>query len=250
MQEETESRPRGSLRRYLPLAVLLLGLAAAYGAGLQDYLSLDVLAERQEDLTAGVEANFFGAATLFLFVYTLAVAFSFPAASVLTIVGGFLFGWQVAAPLVAVAATLGATILFLAARSALAGTLRRQAGPRIQRLRAGFAENAFSYLLVLRLAPIFPFFLVNIAPAFFDVKLRTYVVATFLGILPGTVAYAYLGTGIGSVLEAAAEAGRTVAPGELVTPEITAAFFLLAFVAAIPLLLRRLGLIGRSGKAG
>lgn len=250
MQEETESRWRGPVRRYLPLAVLLVGLAAAYALGLHHYLSLDALAERQEALKAGVAANFFGAAAFFFLVYTLAVAFSVPAASVLTIVGGFLFGWQIAAPLVAVAATLGATILFLAARSAFADMLRRRAGPRIQRLRAGFAENAFSYLLVLRLAPVFPFFLVNIAPAFFDVRLRTYVVATFLGILPGTAAYAYLGTGIGSVLKAAAEAGRTVSPAELVTPEITAAFFLLAFVAAIPLLLRRLGLIGRPGGAG
>jgi uncharacterized membrane protein YdjX (TVP38/TMEM64 family) len=100
--------------------------------------------------------------------------------------------------------------MFLAARSAFGDFLRDKVGGRVRRLADGFEKDAFSYLLVLRLAPIFPFFVMNIAPALFNVPLRTYVAATFLGILPGTFAYAYLGQGIDSVLVAARQAGTEV----------------------------------------
>ena len=98
---------------------------------------------------------------------------------------------------------------------------------------------------MLRLAPIFPFFVINIAPAFFNVRLRDYVAATFIGILPGTFAYAYLGEGVDSVLTAAREAGREVRLSDLVTTEITLAFVALALVAAIPTVVRSLRGKGR-----
>ena len=118
--------------------------------------------------------------------------------------------------------------------------LRQKAGGFLNRLADGFEKDALSYLFVLRLAPVFPFFVINIAPAFFGVPLRTYLIATFFGILPGTFAYSWLGQGVDSVLLAAADAGREVSVGDLVTPEITIAFVALALVAAIPPVLRRL----------
>ncbi len=155
----------------------------------------------------------------------------------LTIFGGFLFGWLVGGAAVALGATAGATTLFLAARSAFGDFLRKRVGGVAARFADGFEKNAFSYLLVLRLAPVFPFFVVNIVPALFNVKLRTYVGATFLGILPGTFAYAYLGQGVDSVLLAARRAGHEASVSDLVTPEITIAFAALAFVAAIPVII-------------
>lgn len=238
---ERGARARGSrLRRLLPILLIVAGLGAGYAAGLHQYLSLDVLAERRAELSAFVAENFARAAAVYFVLYAVAVAFAFPAASVLTIFGGFLFGWLAGGILTALAATTGATALFLAARTALGDVLRRRAGPRVAKLREGFAKDAFSYLLVLRLAPVFPFLVVNVAPALFDVKLRTYVAATCLGILPGTFAYSYLGSGIESVLIAAAEAGRSVTLGDIVTPQITTAFFALAAVAAIPLIVRKM----------
>ncbi len=227
-----------ALLRFLPLAVILAGLGFAYAMGWHRVLSLTYLADSRADLGAFIETNYLLSLAGFFLVYALATAFSFPAASVLTIVAGLFFGWLVAGVLVAFAATLGATALFLAARSAFGDVLHRNLGDRVARLADGFEKDAFGYLLVLRLAPIFPFWVINIAPALFSVPVRTYVAATFIGILPGTFAYAYLGTGLDSVLAAARESGRAVSIGDLVTPEITIAFAALALVAAIPTAIR------------
>ena len=231
---------KGTLGKFLPIAVIAAGLGLGYAFGLQDYLSLSVLAEQRDVLKGYVADNTLTAILGYLALYALAVAFSFPAASILTIFGGFLFGWLLGGVLTAVAATTGAIAIFLAARSAFGDVLRKKAGPFAAKLADGFARDAFSYLFVLRLAPIFPFFIMNIAPAFFAVKLRTYAVATFFGILPGTFAYSWLGQGLDSVIIAASAAGREVSVTDLVTPEITAAFAGLAVVAAIPTLIRKI----------
>jgi uncharacterized membrane protein YdjX (TVP38/TMEM64 family) len=226
-------------RRVLPLAVIALAFAAAYAFGLDDHLTLDALAAKRAALLAFVAANPVGAALIYVAVYAGAVAVAFPVASVMTIFGGFLFGWLLGGALTAMAATAGATLIFLAARSAFGDLLRRRAGTRAARLRDGFRRDAFSYLLILRLAPVLPFFVVNIAPALFDVRLRTFVAATFLGILPGTFAYAYLGQGIDSVLRAASASGRRVTLADIVTPEISLAFLALALVAILAFVVRK-----------
>lgn len=229
-----------ALSRFLPALAIVACLALGYAFGLQNYLSLNALADHRDQLQGFVEQNFILAAAIYLGVYALAVAVAFPAASVLTVFGGFLFGWLIGGALTAAAATTGATLLFLAARSTLGPALRDRAGGSLSRFADGFREDAFSYLLILRLAPIFPFFLVNIAPAFFGVGTRIFVMATLIGILPGTFAYSYLGSGLDSVLLAAREAGQTLSLGDLVTPQITLAFAALAVVAAIPLIVKRL----------
>lgn len=230
---------RSPVWRFLPLGIIAAGLALGYAMGWHHYLTLEFLAESREALKDVVAANTAVSLAGFLVLYILAVAFSFPAASVLTVFAGFLFGWLVGGALVVMAATIGATLLFLAARNACGDALKRRLGGRLAKLADGFEKDAFAYLLVLRLAPIFPFFVVNIAPAFFHVRLRTYVAATFLGILPATFAYAYLGQGIDGVLLAAENAGRSVSPRELVTTEITFAFAALALVAAGALVVKK-----------
>lgn len=240
-EEKRQEGSGGTVKRFAPLAVVVAGLAFGYAMGWHQYLSLGYLAESREFLLDFVDKNYLASLFGFLLVYALAVAFSFPAASVLTIFGGLLFGWLVAGVVVAVAATLGATVVFVAARTAFGDILHKKLGSRVARLADGFERDAFGYLLVLRLAPIFPFWIINIAPAFFEVRLRTYVAATFIGILPGTFAYAWLGQGLDSVLVAAREAGREVSLRDLVTPEITLAFLALALVALIPTVVRKLG---------
>lgn len=231
---QTGTTSSGSWRRFLPLAFIAAGLAAGYAAGLQDYLSLTVLAEQRDTLQAFVAEHRIASILGYFVIYTLAVAFAFPAASVLTIFAGFVFGWLIAGILTVFAATIGATAIFLAARTACGDVLRKRAGPFAAKLADGFAKDAFGYLLVLRLAPVFPFLIINIAPAFFDIKLRTYMAATFLGIIPGTFAYSWLGQGFDSVIAAASATGREISVSDLVTPEITIAFLGLAIVAAIP----------------
>ena len=233
-------RPGRPAWRFLPLAILLAGLTLGYSLGWHEFLTLATIAESRDALKAMVaEDQALSAATFFL-VYTLAVAFSFPAASVLSVLAGFLFGWLAATVLVVCAATLGATALFLTARSACGDFLRRKISGKAAALAEGFEKDAFSYLLVLRLTPVVPFFLLNIAPALFNVSLRTYVLATLIGILPGTLAYCWLGEGLDSVIAAADAAGREPSLGDLATPQITVAFVALALVAALPLVVRKL----------
>ena len=233
------NRPVG-LGRFVPVGIILLGLALAYSFGLQDYLSLNYLADRRDLLVEQASSQPFLAAGLFFVIYVSAVAFSLPAATVLTVFGGFLFGWKLGGTLVVFAATIGATILFLAAKSSFGSVLRNRLGDKGQAFAEGLEKDAFGYLLVLRLAPIVPFFVVNVAPALFAVKTRPFVLATFFGIMPGTFAYAWLGEGVGSVLDAAKASGAEPSVSALVTPEITIAFAALAAVAAIPLILRML----------
>ncbi len=228
------------LWQYAPVAFVISGFTLGYVFGVQDYLSLTFLAQQREALRIYVDANLLWSALLFLVIYILAVAFSFPAASVLTIFGGFLFGWLIGGALVAIGATIGASILFLATRSAFGGFLRARVDGFANKLADGFRANAFSYLFVIRLAPVFPFFVVNIAAALFDISLGRFFTATLFGILPGTFAYAYLGQGVDSVLAAAQASGRQAQVSDLVTPEITIAFLALAFVALIPIVVRQI----------
>jgi uncharacterized membrane protein YdjX (TVP38/TMEM64 family) len=151
----------------------------------------------------------------------------------------FLFGWLLGGTLALIGATIGSALLFLAARSAFGHFLRDRVGGFSARLADGFRQDAFVYLLVLRLAPFIPFVLVNIAPALFGVKLRTFIGATAIGIIPAVFAYAWLGQGLDSVLVAASDAGRAVAVSDLVTPEITIAFAALALVAILAAIVRK-----------
>ncbi len=232
--------PTALWKRVLPLVVVAAGLALAYGMGWHEYFSLTFLAESRESLTAIVENNRWGALAGFTALYAVATAFSFPAASILSIFGGFLFGWFIAGLAVAIGATVGATAIFSVARSSVGVFLRDRMPARVRNLAEEFEKDAFGYLLVLRLAPVFPFAISNIAPALFNVPLRTYVAATFIGILPGVFAYTWLGQGVGSVIDAAEAAGREPSVAELVTPEITLAFVALAVVAVIPIVIKKL----------
>ncbi|MEZ5839735.1 MAG: TVP38/TMEM64 family protein [Hyphomicrobiales bacterium] len=197
-----ERRTGSALLRALPLVVILAAMVLAFAMGWHRYLSLASLIEYREALATFVADNRFLALAVYFAVYVATVALSLPGASILTIAGAVLFGWVVGALLTVFAATIGATLLFLAARSSLGAVLAARAGPFLSRLGAGFREDAFGYLLFLRLVPAFPFWLVNLAPALLEVPLRTFFLATFIGIIPGTAAYSFLGAGLDSVVAA------------------------------------------------
>lgn len=226
--------------RFIPFALLISVGAASYALGLQNHLSLAALVEQRGVLSAYVDANPLRAGLAFFAAYVAVVVFSMPAASVLTITAGFLFGCIMGGAIAIIAASLGASLLFVAARGALSGLMRRRAGRFLERLAEGFRSNAFHYLLILRLAPIFPFFIVNIAPAFFDVKLRTFAVATLIGIVPGTFAYAWLGCGLDDVIADAAASGRALSLADFATRHISLALLALALITAMPLAYRHI----------
>jgi uncharacterized membrane protein YdjX (TVP38/TMEM64 family) len=219
-------------RLWLALGAVAL-LAALRFTGLGDFLSLDTLARHREALAEFVAANRVVAALAYVAVYALAVALSFPGGVILTLAGGFLFGAALGTLLTVTGATVGATGAFLFAKAVFGEQALDRLGPRAQGLAEAIRRNAASYLLVLRLVPLFPFFLVNLVPAFVGVRLPVYVLTTFVGIIPGTTVFSLTGAGLGNILDA----GGTLDLRSVLSPEILAGLFGLALLslAAIPL---------------
>lgn len=216
----------------LALPLLVAGAIATFVAlGGQEYLSLDSLQARRDELLIYAQRNYVGMLFAYGVLYTAAVAFSLPGATVLSLAAGLLFGRWVGAVLIVLSASLGATLLFLGARYVFGEGVRRrlEKNALTGRVIAGFREDAFHYLLFLRLVPLFPFWLVNLAPAFTGIRLRTYVSATALGILAGSFVFANLGQSLGRIDSLAG----------LLSGEVLFAFALLGLMALAPVGLRR-----------
>ena len=232
-----------SVKRLIPVGVLIIGLVAFFVFDLGRFLSFETLRQNRVALLNWVDTYGVVAALLYMLIYAVAIAFSLPGGAILTITGGFLFGSVWGTVCVVFAATAGATALFLIAKTSFGDALRAKAGPALQKMQAGFQEGALSYLLVLRLVPLFPFFLVNLVPAFLGVSWRVYVVGTFIGIIPGTFVFATVGAGLGSVFD---QGGEFSAAG-ILTPQIITALIGLAVLALIPVVYKKIK--ARSGKA-
>jgi uncharacterized membrane protein YdjX (TVP38/TMEM64 family) len=229
-----EGRVR-SAARLLPALALLVGLGLFFAFGLQDRLSCAALRDNRAWLADWVAAHWLLAVLGFTAIYAVAVALSVPGAAVLTVAAGSLFGTPVAVAMVVVAATAGSTILFLAARTAFRDLLQPRVGPWLSRLQRGFAENELNYLLFLRLVPLFPFFVVNLVPAFLGVTLRTYVIGTFVGIIPGAFIFAGIGAGLGGILDR----GQQCTFGNALTPTVLVALVGLAVLALVPVVYKK-----------
>jgi uncharacterized membrane protein YdjX (TVP38/TMEM64 family) len=246
-------------RRLILLAVIVLAAAAAYLAFGRGVISLEALVRHRAAIDAFVTQHRALAVLAYIGVYVAAVSLSLPGATFLTVTGGLLFGIGVGAIAAVVGATIGATVIFLVARTALGEPLLRRAGPRVNQIAQGFRADAFSYLLFLRLVPALPFFLVNLVPAFAGVKLKTFVAATALGIIPAAFVYAFAGTGLDSIIaaqkasfDACVASGRagcrlSFNAGDVLTPELIGALIALGVLALLPVLIKRLR--GRSRAA-
>lgn len=202
---------------------------------LDRYISFNALRDNRIFLRGWTTAHWGTAVLIYAAIYIVVVAFSLPGGAVMTLAGGFLFGPVTGTLTTVAAATIGAIVIFIAARTALGDVLRSKAGPAIQKMEAGFRENELSYMFVLRLVPLFPFFLVNLVPAFLGVSLRNYVIATFFGIMPATFVYTLAGNGLGAVFDA----GETPDLGIIFRPEILGPILGLAALAMIPVIYRR-----------
>lgn len=224
-----------TLRRLLPLAILAALIAGVFALGLDRYLTLDALRDNRSALLDIVKSNAVAAGAAFIATYATVVALSLPGATIMTLAGGFLFGVPLGASLTVVGATVGATALFLIARSAFGDILRKKAGPFLGRMAEGFEKNAFNYLLFLRLVPAFPFWAVNLAPALLGMRLLPFVVATGLGIIPGTVVFTAFGAGLGEIFDA----GGEVSLKNVLSPPLLAGLVGLGFLALLPIAIRR-----------
>ncbi len=218
----------------LILLGLLIAAALALGFGFDADWLIATLREHHQLLSGFVAGAPVAASLLFMVVYALAVAVSVPGLAMLTVAGGYLFGWLSGTAYVLIATTLAATAVFVLARSAFGEPLRARAGPSLVRFAEGFRDNASSWVFVLHLVPIFPYAMVIGIPAACGVRLRTFVISAFLGLLPGTLLFAHLGSGLGDLLQA----GLPIGPASFMRPEIVLPLAGLSALALLPVAYR------------
>jgi len=220
---------RGVALRIVLVALFAGTLVAFFALGGPEYVNLATIKRHRDTLLAFTDAHYAASLVIAFIVYAGAVTFSLPGGLVLSLTMGFVFGRWVGTALVVIAATVGAMLVFLAARYLFADAARRRMGALGEKINAGFTENAFSYLLFLRLVPVFPFFLVNLAPAFTTIPLRTYVLATAIGIVPGTFVFVNLGQAL----------GRIDSMQGLVSLDVLAGLGLLGLLALVPIIVQK-----------
>jgi uncharacterized membrane protein YdjX (TVP38/TMEM64 family) len=224
-------RPTGAqIGKLITVTAIALGIGLFFYLDLGRFLSLEALKDNRDQLLAFAEANYGTAVMLFVLMYIVVTGLSLPGAVILTLAGGFLFGSVPATLYVNLGATTGATLAFLAARYVLKDWVEHKFGRWLEPLQQGFANNAFSYLMTLRLIPLFPFFVVNLVSGLTRVSVGTYVGATALGIIPGSFVYAYAGRQLGTINSLK----------EIVSPPVVGAFFLLGILALAPIIYKRM----------
>ena len=238
MTDMSHTPAKSGLARRLPL-IAILAVAAIGAFTLRDVISFETLAENRERLIAFRDANYVLTVAVFIAAYVAIVAFSLPGGTIATLTGGFLFATFPGALFNVTGATIGATLIFLAARWGLGERLavRMDEGEgRIQRIKRGIDENQWEMLFLIRLVPAVPFFVANLLPALVGVPLARYVITTFLGIIPGTVVFTSVGAGLGEVF------ARGEAPdlGVIFTPPVLLPILGLAALAGLPILLKTL----------
>jgi uncharacterized membrane protein YdjX (TVP38/TMEM64 family) len=254
------AQPPSLARRLIIVAAIVAVAAAAYWVFGRSAISFEALVRHRMAIDDFVSQHGVLAVLAYVGIYAAAVSLSLPGAAFLTVAGGFLFGLVIGAAAAVIGATLGATVIFLVARTALGEPLLKRAGPRASQLAHGFRADAFNYLLFLRLVPAFPFFLVNLVPAFAGVRLGPFVAATAFGIIPGAVVYAFAGTGLDSVIAAQQAANRDCLatgradchfifdPKDVLTPQLIGALIALGLLALVPVVVKKLR--ARSRAAG
>ena len=237
MADPTPKAIKSQLKKIKPhlmrlFLVLVLAVVAAtfYVFGLDRFLTFESLAENRETLVEILASHRVSGVIVYIAFYATAVTLFVPGALVLTVAGGFIFGPWYGTLYVVLGATIGATGNFMIAKPLLRNTLRDRAGSTLRKMEAGFQENAINYLLTLRLIPVFPFYLVNVIPALLGVSLRTYLLGTFVGIIPGSFVYANIGVGLDSIFEK----NKEISIHGVLTLEIIAALIGLALLAILP----------------
>ncbi len=226
---ETPAKKKSLLSRLLPLGILVGGLVAFFVLGGPQYLNLETMRETLRGLDGWVQENLILALLAYMVFYALAVSISVPGALWFTIGAGFLFGPWLGTGVAVFGATVGATIIFLAARYAFADWVRAKFPGYVKKLQDGFSRDAFTYVVILRLIPALPFFGINIATALLNVPVRAYFFGTLVGVIPGAYVYATVGDAI-----ARAAADGVPSFSSLLTPEVIGAMVAFGLLAILP----------------
>ncbi len=222
-------------KKLLPILFLIIGTAVFFISGSHKVLNFETLRTQSDFLQNFVETHYIRAVLFYMCAYLLITAFSLPMALPMTLFGGFLFGAYFGTFYTTTSATIGAICIFLAARYAISDYLEQKVQGILHRLKDGFNENAFTYLLTLRLIPLFPFWAVNIVPALLSVPLRTFSLSTFIGIIPATFVFTLVGSGLGEVFMSQDEFSLS----SVVKPKFLIALTGLGILAILPVLWKK-----------
>lgn len=226
------------IKRFVPLMVLIVVVIAVFASGVGRYLNLEALQTHEAALRGLVDDNLVLALLAFITVYALATAVSFPGAVVLTLAGGYLFGTWAGGAATVIGATIGAIMVFYVVQTSLGAALRAKAeadGGTLKKVIDGVGQGAFGYILTLRLIPLAPFWLVNVAAALAHVPLRAYALATFIGIMPATFIYSGIGSGIGALVAR----GETPDLGVIFEPRVLLPLVALGLLSLVTTLYQR-----------
>lgn len=230
----TRERALTLLRRFGPLAVIVILFVVAFASGLADHISLEELRARGAELQAFAREKPLLCAAIYLAVYIASVAISLPGALILSLTGGFLFGPIGGGFAAVTGATGGSTVTFLVFRTAFGDILRRKPSAFLAVVEAGFRGDAFNYLLTLRLIPAFPLLIVNIAAGLMNVRAKTFILASLLGMIPSSFVYAGIGAGLGHIFAK----GGPVTLETLLSPRIYLPIIGMGVLAFLPPLWR------------
>tara|TARA_R110000868_G_scaffold387972_1_gene656726 strand:+ start:704 stop:1411 length:708 start_codon:yes stop_codon:yes gene_type:complete len=225
-----------ALKRWAPLMSLIMLLGIFLHFKLYHYLSFESLKTHRVLLLAWADQHLILAVLSFMLMYIIGVASSMPGAFFLTFIGGFLFGPWLGTLTVVISATLGAMFVYLAVKLALRDWVAKRNAKWLKSMEQGFKNNALSYLLFLRLVPVFPFFLVNIIPALLGVPLSTFMIGTFFGIMPGSFIYVLVGNGLGHVFDTNSTPNISI----LTDPALLGPLLALALLALVPMVCRHI----------
>ncbi|MBT5156629.1 MAG: TVP38/TMEM64 family protein [Rhodobiaceae bacterium] len=233
--KDPATAPKSSLSRFIALGIFACLIGLFFAFDLNSLISYQGLAENEAALKRAVSDNPILTGLAYMTIYVLAVTFSLPGAVWLSLAGGLMFGTWAGGLLIVVSASLGASGLFVAARFIMGDALRARAGPALQKFEASFNRDALSYLFILRLLPVFPFFIVNLGAALVGVRYPVFLITTFFGIMPGTFVFASIGNGISVVLQSGKQPDLSV----MTSPEILLPLVGLAILSLAPMLWRR-----------
>jgi len=229
-EKKISHQKKTSTGKWMLLALIALGLASFFFFDLGQYFTLQALKENKDALQAYTKSHYGLTALAFIGLYCLQTALSLPGATILTLAGGFLFGTWMGGFFVNIGATSGAVLAFMAARYLLREAIEKKFGKRLGSIQKGFESNGFNYLLTLRLIPLFPFFLVNLASGLTRIRLSSYALATAIGILPGSLVYSNAG----------AQLGQIESLSDIASPGVIGAFVLLGLLALVPVLYNKM----------
>ena len=226
------------IRNFLPLIILIIGLVLFIILGGARYISFNALSQYYQSLQEFVYKHYYLSSLLFTTVYIVAVSLSFPGAAILTLLGGFLFGVWWGTFWTIIASTIGAVITYFAVNSAFGTFFKRKVTGRLRTIQQGFSENEFYYLLTLRLLPIFPFFIINIASGIVGVRMRNFIIASMLGMAPCAFIYAWVGSSLGTMV--VDQGQNNMASSIFLQPSIIIPLVLLAILSLLPVLIKKI----------